>query len=997
MADRVSSLAKDLEPYIADIVRRMGAGGAGGAGLKTYPIAVHALNDTGIHTGSLDVAQFPQGLLVDGSRALTGNLSVAGGVLIDGVDIDVHAANPDAHHKRATSANAEIGVDANQVLTLGPHDILARHTAVGGAALDVIGLSAPGALARLTPASDVGTTPAAALLRSTNQGGLTLAALTAKGNIDIVNGGDLTVGANILFVDASLESVGINRAPDPQFDLDIAGNLRAVYIVGKHAIQIKDAVMICHYDGREPFETNFDGEPHGHFGQVGTRVGGAIFRPGKFFKGLQAARQVTNLVTNPSFEVGTAGWSLQNYSGDTSTLARSALASYVGGYSLRIGKPVLTGGCYAQTTVTVTAGQTYTVSAWVQIVSETGAIRLFSVDGGVPTWRAETSATGEWVRLSATVTAGSASLGIRIDTGAVGVYYVDAVQIEAGGLSPYLDGSMGQGHSWGGTAHASSSTRTAGHLTYGTAGFPVRRGTVMAWMWLDALETNSMGLFGCNGNQFQAYVNTSANVVFSVGASSLTSSGGYATAGAWHHVALVWNSVTGVRKIYIDGAERGSDSAFVYPTYSGALVVGALSNTGNRWNGYIDDLAIISRALSADEIRTIYESDAPVFAESSVFHFRTTPKGLVWADEEGLWARDAAGNPVLGVYGDSEPDGTPRSKSWGGQTLWTGDILMGARGVTNGGWLLFDQDGPSGWAGLYWGYGDTTVFRLDASGAYFDNFVHAGDGAARIGEDGFTTFPAAIMSAPPETPGSPSFYDYTRAYKINHAGTGRSLLAMNVTSYDESNFWRATLAGLTHDSSYGMSLDLSVSRWGQAFNLDLYQPLLRLYTPSSGGATEARLQANTLQLLGRNTAYLQSGSVPYSRVIASGSDIELLAAEGAVAVNAARFGEAWTTVSYTAAGGTTWTYYTAGQTAQYKKIGDLVMIRGLVKRTAGTGQTIFTLPSGYRPGRAVGFSVVSNGVSAFVRIQTDGQVIHAAGGDASQYVYLDGIVFSTIA
>jgi len=50
--------------------------------------------------------------------------------------------------------------------------------------------------------------------------------LQVDGNVDILSSGDLTVGANVLFVDASGSNVGINKAPDAQFQLDVNGNTR---------------------------------------------------------------------------------------------------------------------------------------------------------------------------------------------------------------------------------------------------------------------------------------------------------------------------------------------------------------------------------------------------------------------------------------------------------------------------------------------------------------------------------------------------------------------------------------------------------------------------------------------------------------------------------------------------------------------------------------------------------------------------------------------------
>jgi hypothetical protein len=60
-------------------------------------IGAHALSDTNIHTGTLSNDMGPQFLLVDGTRALAGNMSVLAGVTIDGVDISAHAADADIH------------------------------------------------------------------------------------------------------------------------------------------------------------------------------------------------------------------------------------------------------------------------------------------------------------------------------------------------------------------------------------------------------------------------------------------------------------------------------------------------------------------------------------------------------------------------------------------------------------------------------------------------------------------------------------------------------------------------------------------------------------------------------------------------------------------------------------------------------------------------------------------------------------------------------------
>lgn len=56
----------------------------------------------------------PQYLRTDGTRTLTGNLSIDSGITVDGIDISAHAANPDAHHATATAGDG-IGVSGQQI------------------------------------------------------------------------------------------------------------------------------------------------------------------------------------------------------------------------------------------------------------------------------------------------------------------------------------------------------------------------------------------------------------------------------------------------------------------------------------------------------------------------------------------------------------------------------------------------------------------------------------------------------------------------------------------------------------------------------------------------------------------------------------------------------------------------------------------------------------------------------------------------------------------
>lgn len=72
-----------------------------------------------LHKGVLRDDQGPQFLLTNGLRSVTGNLPVDEGITVDGVDISAHAADPDAHHDRATVVAPLIIADQQISLSLG--------------------------------------------------------------------------------------------------------------------------------------------------------------------------------------------------------------------------------------------------------------------------------------------------------------------------------------------------------------------------------------------------------------------------------------------------------------------------------------------------------------------------------------------------------------------------------------------------------------------------------------------------------------------------------------------------------------------------------------------------------------------------------------------------------------------------------------------------------------------------------------------------------------
>lgn len=152
-----------LKPYIASMLRDsvggvqgvgVGGGGVGGGGTG---LGLHALNGQH-HTGTLSNDQAPQFLLRDGTRSLTGNLSVSPSVTIDGVQLanfwslyQAHIANKDAHH-RAFIGLVVGGTDVNSHLTTDRITMSATGSLQGVAGTNAVTLSlrTPGTLTGAT-------------------------------------------------------------------------------------------------------------------------------------------------------------------------------------------------------------------------------------------------------------------------------------------------------------------------------------------------------------------------------------------------------------------------------------------------------------------------------------------------------------------------------------------------------------------------------------------------------------------------------------------------------------------------------------------------------------------------------------------------------------------------------------------------------------------------------------------------------------------------------
>lgn len=167
----------------------------------------------------------------------------------------------------------------------------------------------------------------------------------------------------------------------------------------------------------------------------------------------------TNLITNPSFETGTTGWTTSS-----SSIARSTTYQNRGIYGLAVTPTsTTTAGVYFGT-ISTTSGTAYTFS--IDILAPDGVpyrIYFGSTGGTVLGTPTTFSGTGEWQRVAVTYTeSSSASRRLYVaknSSSDTQVFYLDGAQAEALAVdTTYIDGDR-EGCYWLGTVHGSQSVR----------------------------------------------------------------------------------------------------------------------------------------------------------------------------------------------------------------------------------------------------------------------------------------------------------------------------------------------------------------------------------------------------------------------------------------------------------------------------------------------------------------------------------------------------------
>ena len=183
-------------------------------------------------------------------------------------------------------------------------------------------------------------------------------------------------------------------------------------------------------------------------------------------------KAATNLITNPSFELGTTGWTA---SGAGVTIVKSFSTQRRGASSCAV---ITASGVDSgvQYSVSLTSGTQYTFSADVRDVNGQ-AFTMYIHDGTSAVASVSWTGMSKWKRHALTYTAnasGTHTLVIQRDAVASILYfYVDGAQLEVGTESTYFDGDFGglttqKDYGWNGNWQASTSYRLASTRNGGT-------------------------------------------------------------------------------------------------------------------------------------------------------------------------------------------------------------------------------------------------------------------------------------------------------------------------------------------------------------------------------------------------------------------------------------------------------------------------------------------------------------------------------------------------
>lgn len=350
----------------------------------------------------------------------------------------------------------------------------------------------------------------------------------------------------------------------------------------------------------------------------------------------------TNLVLNGNFATGDTSW-LYNGTADTysyPTTFRGKTCMYANGMDIYSGRG------YIYQSMTVTSGQTYTISFKYFLVSGEIAVSVFNAASHSMT----STTTGRWITYKGSFTTSGTVLSISfagLTSALYSYFYITDFQVENKAYAtPFVNGSRSANTIAGGgglldlSGKANNANLNSGYVQFDTDGYYFNQAqpgclitaastselytlsnhnhTYECWTKLLGSNVNAnlsplFGRVGFNSGLHQTSTNNLYAIVWYSDATAAVSGSLTATTNVWYHFAMTVDVTNSLFKAYINGAQ----------VYSGALtkalrahtevyVIGS-ADTTYASNARVPICRAYNKALSAAEILRNYKAQKALF------------------------------------------------------------------------------------------------------------------------------------------------------------------------------------------------------------------------------------------------------------------------------------------------------------------------------------------------------------------------------------------------